>query len=164
MGKVGWLLALIYVVCVALRLARFNLSTGGETSWKDNFFEGVPSPAGGILVLSPLIYEISGFDIVNINYKLVTPIIFMLTSILLISKIPTYSFKKIVVPRSTTIFLLFGIVLLFGLLLIFPFKVLALGCVIYILMVPLSIFHFLKLKKNLKNIKNYSEEEPEDVL
>ena len=164
LGKVGWLISLIYVVCVALRLARFNINSGGETSWRDNFFEGVPSPAGGILVLSPLIYETSGFDIIDINYKVITPIIFIVVSILLISKIPTYSFKKIVVPRSTTIFLLFGIVLLFGLLLIFPFKVLALGCVIYILMVPLSIFHFLKLKKNLKNIKNYSEEEPEDVL
>ena len=164
LGKVGWLISLIYVVCVALRLARFNINSGGETSWRDNFFEGVPSPAGGILVLSPLIYETSGFDIIDINYKLITPMVFIVVSILLISKIPTYSFKKIVVPRSTTIFLLFGIVLLFGLLLIFPFKVLALGCVIYILMVPLSIFHFLKLKKNLKNIKNYSEEEPEDVL
>ena len=164
LGKVGWLISLIYVVCVALRLARFNINSGGETSWRDNFFEGVPSPAGGILVLSPLIYETSGFDIIDINYKLITPMVFIVVSVLLISKIPTYSFKKIVVPRSTTIFLLFGIVLLFGLLLIFPFKVLALGCVIYILMVPLSIFHFLKLKKNLKNIKNYSDEEPEDVL
>ncbi len=164
LGKVGWLISLIYVVCVALRLARFNINSGGDTSWRDNFFEGVPSPAGGILVLSPLIYETSGFDIIDINYKLITPMVFIVVSVLLISKIPTYSFKKIVVPRSTTIFLLFGIVLLFGLLLIFPFKVLALGCVIYILMVPLSIFHFLKLKKNLKNIKNYSEEEPEDVL
>ena len=164
LGKVGWLISLIYVVCVALRLARFNINSGGETSWRDNFFEGVPSPAGGILILSPLIYETSGFDIIDINYKLITPMVFIVVSVLLISKIPTYSFKKIVVHRSTTIFLLFGIVLLFGLLLIFPFKVLALGCVIYILMVPLSIFHFLKLKKNLKNIKNYSEEEPEDVL
>ena len=164
LGKVGWLISLIYVVCVALRLARFDINSGGETSWRDNFFEGVPSPAGGILDLSPLIYETSGFDIIDINYKLITPMVFIVVSVLLISKIPTYSFKKIVVPRSTTIFLLFGIVLLFGLLLIFPFKVLALGCVIYILMVPLSIFHFLKLKKNLKNIKNYSEEEPEDVL
>ena len=164
LGKVGWLISLIYVVCVALRLARFNINSGGETSWRDNFFEGVPSPAGGILVLSPLIYETSGFDIIDLNYKLITPIVFITVSVLLISKIPTYSFKKIVVPRSMTIFLLFGIVLLFGLLLIFPFKFLALGCVIYILMVPLSIFHFLKLKKNLKNIKNYSEEEPEDVL
>jgi len=164
LGKVGWLISLIYVVCVALRLARFNINTGGEPSWRDNFFEGVPSPAGGILVLSPLIYEASGFDIIDLNYKLITPIVFITVSVLLISKIPTYSFKKIVVPRSTTIFLLFGIVLLFGLLLIFPFKVLAIGCVVYLLMVPLSIFRFLKLKKNLKNIKNYSEEEPEDVL
>jgi len=164
LGKVGWLISLIYVVCVALRLARFNINTGGEPSWKDNFFEGVPSPAGGILVLSPLIYDVSGFDIIDLNYKLITPTIFIIVSVLLISKIPTYSFKKIVVPRSTTIFLLFGIVLLFGLLLIFTFKVLALGCVIYLLMVPISGTHFLKLKKNLKNIKNYSEEEPEDVL
>ena len=55
LGKIGWLISLIYVVCVALRLARFNINTGGEPSWRDNFFEGVPSPAGGILVLSPLV-------------------------------------------------------------------------------------------------------------
>ena len=66
LGKVGWLISLIYVVCVALRLARFNINTGGESSWKDNFFEGVPSPAGGILVLSPLIYQSSGFDVFNL--------------------------------------------------------------------------------------------------
>ena len=45
LGKLGWLLCLIYVVCVALRLARFNVNSGEEPSWKDNFFEGVPSPA-----------------------------------------------------------------------------------------------------------------------
>ena len=163
-GKLGWLVSLIYVVCVALRLARFNLNTGGEPSWRDNFFEGVPSPAGGILVLSPLIYEISGFDIFNLNYKLITPIVFVLVSILLISKIPTYSFKKIVVPRSVTIFLLFGIVLLFGLLLIFPFKVLVISCVFYILMIPASGIHFLKLKKDFKNVNILNDDEPEDIL
>ena len=163
-GKLGWLVSLIYVVCVALRLARFNLNTGGEPSWRDNFFEGVPSPAGGILVLSPLIYEISGFDIFNLNYKLITPIVFVIVSILLISKMPTYSFKKIVVPRSVTIFLLFGIVLLFGLLLIFPFKVLVIGCVFYILMIPVSGIHFLKLKKDFKNVNHLNDEEPEDIL
>ena len=45
LGKFGWLLCLIYVVCVALRLARFNVNSNQETSWKDNFFEGVPSPS-----------------------------------------------------------------------------------------------------------------------
>ena len=55
LGRVGWLICLIYVVCVALRLARFNVNSGQEPSWRDNFFEGVPSPAGGVLVLMPLI-------------------------------------------------------------------------------------------------------------
>ena len=164
LGKVGWLISLIYVVCVALRLARFNINTGGESSWKDNFFEGVPSPAGGILVLSPLIYESSGFDVFNLNYQLITPIIFIIISILLISKMPTYSFKKIVVPRSTTIFLLFSIVLLFGLLLIFPFKALIIGCVFYLFFFFLSGIQFLKLKKNIKIESNLIDLESEDVL
>ena len=164
LGKVGWLISLIYVVCVALRLARFNINTGGESSWKDNFFEGVPSPAGGILVLSPLIYQSSGFDVFNLNYQLITPIIFIIISILLISKMPTYSFKKIVVPRSTTIFLLFSIVLLFGLLLIFPFKALIIGCVFYLFLIPASAIHFSKLKKGFKNENKLNDQEPEDVL
>ena len=164
LGKIGWLISLIYVVCVALRLARFNVNTGSDPSWKDNFFEGVPSPAGGILVLSPLIYDASGFDIINLNYKLITPIIFIVVSILLISKIPTYSMKKIVVPRSSTIFLLFGIVLSFGLLLIFPFKALIVGSTVYLLTVPISLFHYHKIKKKQKHDNNFNDEEPEDVL
>ena len=164
LGKIGWLISLIYVVCVALRLARFNINSGNDPSWRDNFFEGIPSPAGGILVLSPLIYDVCGFDFLKINYNLFTPVVFMIVSVLLISKIPTYSFKKIVVPRSTTIFLLFGIVLLFGLLLVFPFKVLALGSILYIFLIPISGFHFFKLKKGLKNDVSIRDEEPEDVL
>ena len=164
LGKIGWLISLIYVVCVALRLARFNINTSGEASWKDNFFEGVPSPAGGILVLSPLVYEQSGLSIFNFDLKIITPILFIIVSILLISKIPTYSFKKIVVPRSITIFLLLGIVLLFGLLLIFPFNVIALGSAFYLLGIPLSIFHYFKLKKG-SLVKNLStDDEPEDML
>ena len=163
LGKVGWLISLIYVVCVALRLARFNVNSVGEPSWRDNFFEGIPSPAGGILVLSPLIYETSGFEIVKINNQMIAPILFIIVSILLISKIPTYSFKKIVVPRSTTIFLLFGIVLLFGLLLIFPFKALVIGCVVYFLMIPISFIHYANLNKKFKD-QDTENEVHEDIL
>ena len=45
LGKIGWLLSLMHVICVALRLARFNINTNSDSSWRDNFFEGVPSPA-----------------------------------------------------------------------------------------------------------------------
>ena len=131
LGKFGWLLCLIYVVCVVLRLARFNVSTNEEPSWKDNFFIGVPAPAGGILVLMPLIYSLSEFELFNINFELIVPIFFAITSFLLISKIPTYSLKKIIVPRAMTIFLLFSIVLFFGLLLIYTFKMIILFSLIY---------------------------------
>ncbi len=164
LGRFGWLLCLIYVICVALRLARFNVNSGQEPSWKDNFFEGVPSPAGGILVLTPLIISLSGFDFFELNYNIIVPIFFILTSLLLISKFPTYSFKKIIIPRRTTIFLLFGIVLFFGLLLIYTFNVIAISTIIYLSLLPISFFHFQKIKKQHENDKILDDDDLEDVL
>jgi len=164
LGRFGWLLCLIYVICVALRLARFNINSNQEPSWRDNFFEGVPSPAGGVLVLTPLIFSLSGFDYLELNYNFIVPIFFIVTSFLLISKFPSYSFKKIVIPRKTTIFLLFGIVLFFGLLLIYTFNVIALSVVIYLLLLPISLMHFQKLKKDHENDKIQDDDDLEDVL
>ena len=165
LGKFGWLLCLIYVVCVALRLARFNVNSNEEPSWKDNFFEGVPSPAGGILVLMPLIFSLSGFDFFIISYNILVPVFFISVSFLLISKFPTYSLKKIIIPRSMTVFLLFGIVLFFGLLLIYPFKVVFLSGFIYLSLIPISFLHYRKInkQKNINKTKN-DDDELEDML
>jgi len=162
-GRLGWLISLIYVICVALRLARFNVNSEGESSWKDNFFEGIPSPAGGILVLMPLIYSFSEIQFFNINNKITVPILFIVISILLISKIPTYSLKKIVVPRSATIFLLLFIVLYFGLVLIYTFNTLIISGVVYLLMIPVSAAHYLLINKNSK-IKSENVDHHEDIL
>ena len=164
LGRFGWLLCLIFVICVALRLARFNVNSNQEPSWRDNFFEGVPSPAGGILVLTPLIISLSGFDFIELNYNLIVPIFFVITSFLLISKFPSYSFKKIVIPRKTTIFLLFGIVLFFGLLLIYTFNVITISALVYLILLPISYFHFQKIKKKHENDKIQDEDDLEDVL
>ena len=164
LGRFGWLLCLVYVICVALRLARFNINSTQEPSWRDNFFEGVPSPAGGILVLTPLIISLSGFDYIQLNYEIITPSFFILTSLLLISKFPTYSFKKIVIPRKTTIFLLFGIVLFFGLLLIYTFNVIAISAVVYVFLLPISFFHFQNIKKQHENDRIQDDDDFEDVL
>ena len=162
-GRLGWLLCLIYVICVALRLARFNVNSNQEPSWRDNFFEGVPSPAGGILVLTPLIISLTDFNYVQLNYDIIVPTCFIIISLLLISKFPSYSFKKIIVQRKATIFLLFGIVLFLGLLLIYPFNVIAISSVIYLLMLPISFFHYQKLKKqNQDSIEE--DDDLEDVL
>ena len=163
LGRVGWLICLIYVICVALRLARFNVNSETQASWKDNFFEGVPSPAGGILVLMPLIYSKSELQLINLNYTYFVPALFILISILLISKLPTYSFKKIAVPRRLTIFLLFAVVLFFGMLLIYTHNVIVISSLLYLTLIPFSIYHFHKLNKKFKN-ENIDNEEHEDVL
>ena len=163
LGKFGWLLCLIYVVCVVLRLARFNVNSNEESSWRDNFFEGIPSPAGGILVLMPLIYSLSGFEFIKINLETLVPIFFITISLLLISKFPTYSLKKIVVPRSMTIFLLFVIVLYFGFLLIYTFKAMFISGMLYLIFIPISFVHYFKInKKNI--IQNTIEDDHEDIL
>jgi CDP-diacylglycerol---serine O-phosphatidyltransferase len=165
--KLGWFICLIYVVCVALRLARFNISSNEEPSWKDNFFEGMPSPAGGIIVLMPLVLSFSGLEkfLFNINYDLIVPIFFVVVSVLLISTIPTYSFKKIVIPRAMTKFLLFGIVLFFGAMLVYTFKILAITSFIYLCLIPISYLHFKKIKKEKNvSVEKNEDEELEDIL
>ena len=164
LGRFGWLLCLVFVVCVALRLARFNINSNQEPSWRDNFFEGVPSPAGGILVLTPLIISLSGFDFFQLNYDIIVPIFFVTTSFLLISKFPSYSFKKIVIRRRTTIFLLFGIVLFFGLLLVYTFNVIAISAIVYLLLLPISYVHYQKIKNKYERDKIQDEDDLEDVL
>jgi len=111
----------------------------------------------------PLIYSLSDIQVLNINYDFFVPILFILVSILLISKAPTYALKKISVPRNMTIFLLLGVVSYFGLLLIYTFNTIVISGLIYFIMIPISFIHFTKLSKNSKE-QNTSNEEHEDIL
>jgi len=166
LGKLGWLVVLVYVVCCALRLARFNITTySDDFLWKQNFFEGVPSPGGAGLVILPLVLYKS--EIYNIDqYKiLIVSTIFIVTSVLMISKIPTYSFKRITIRRSTTIFLLFGIGLYFGLIFVYTFEVLFITGTIYFCTIPISYFHYQKFKNKEKILKQVEYiDETEDIL
>ena len=91
------------------------------------------------------------------------PTSFIIVSVMLISTIPTYSFKKIVIPRAMTKFLLFGIVLFFGALLVYTFKVLTVSSLIYLCLIPVSYLHYKKIKKE-KNITSDKDEGLEDIL
>ncbi len=162
-GKLGWVLALIYTVCCALRLARFNLTTIDEAeNWKINFFEGVPAPAAAGLVLLPLILSLGG--LINLdNTAIVSAAFFLVTSILMVSKLPTYSLKRILIPRNLTIFLLLGIGIIISMLIYYTFETLFFVGVIYVIMLPVSYMHYKYLNKKTKLI-NTNEEETEDIL
>jgi len=161
-GKFGWMFVLIYTVCCALRLARFNLTVIEENeTWKINFFEGVPSPAAAGLILLPLILNLS--DLVQFeNTAIISSIVILMVSILMVSKIPTYSLKRILIPRHLTIFLLLGIGIYLSLLIFYIFKTLFFSGLIYILLIPISYLHYRYINK--KSMAIVKEEETEDVL
>ena len=161
-GKLGWAITLIYSVCCVLRLARFNLTTVNEKQlWKSNYFEGVPSPAGGILILMPLIFELSDLKL-NFNIKNLTPYFTILIAILLVSKVPTLSLKKISISPKATAFILLGIGIIFISLLDYTFETLLVFGLVYLISIPISFFMY--KRKNKEEISETSEDEHEDVL
>jgi len=160
-GKLGWMLVLMYTVCCALRLARFNLTEINDTeTWKINYFEGVPSPAGAGLVLMPLILSLSGILQIE-NYSILSAIFILTTSFLMVSKIPTYSLKRILISRNYAIFLLLGIGIFVSLLIFYPFKTLFLTGIVYIFLIPIS---FLNFRYKNKKVFTSSVDDDEDIL
>ena len=161
-GKLGWAITLIYSVCCVLRLARFNLTKiDDQQLWKSNYFEGVPSPAGGILILMPLIFELADLNF-NFNIKNLTPYFTILIAILMVSKFPTLSLKKISISPKTTAFILLGIGIVFISLLYYTFETLLVFGLVYLISIPVSFFMY--KNKNKKETLETSEDEHEDVL
>ncbi len=161
-GKLGWAITLIYSVCCVLRLARFNLTKiDSRQSWRSNYFEGIPSPAGGILILMPLIFELSNINL-DLNIKNFTPYFTILIAFLLVSKLPTFSLKKISVSPKATVFILLIIGTIFISLLYFTFTALLTFGLLYLLSIPVSFFIY--KKQNKKEILETPDDDHEDVL
>jgi CDP-diacylglycerol--serine O-phosphatidyltransferase len=95
-GPIGWALVLLFSVCCALRLARFNTGLNADTApppWMAGFFTGVPAPAGAGLVLLPLMISFetaAGF----VSHPVVVGLFLVGIGALMVSRIPTYSFKR----------------------------------------------------------------------
>lgn len=92
-GKSGFLACSIYVSCMAIRLARFNVTTAApQAPWAKLFFTGVPAPAGAFLLLLPYSVQLAGFtSSPNSNLMLVW---LLGVAACLVSNIRTFSFKK----------------------------------------------------------------------
>ena len=161
-GKLGWAISLIYSVCCVLRLARFNLTKIEEAQdWKNNFFEGIPSPAGGILILMPLIFELTNLDI-GVDIKKFTPYFTIIIAILLVSKIPTPALKKISISPKATVFLLLGIGVVFIALLFYRFETLLVFGLVYLFTIPISIIIYTNRSK--KKLEKILDDNHEDIL
>ena len=158
----GWIITLLFVVACCLRLARFNIDTGLKSekeNWRINFFTGVPAPAGAGLILMPLIVSFSDFNYLfeNILNNQIILSLMVFVSFLMISKIPTYAFKKIKISKSIFILLALSLVLFFGLLFNKMFETLTVLGIVYFLSIPISFVHFLRLKKYKERVSKKTD-------
>ncbi len=147
-GTFGWIAALAYAVCCALRLARFNSRLGAADlpPWAFNYFTGVPAPAGAGLVLLPMIVgfeagtEWAGHPLVVVPWTL-------LIAGLMVSTLPTFSFKGMRVPQEYVVPGLAGVGLLAAALVTQPWWTLAFVGVAYMATIALSTRQFRKLQR-----------------
>ncbi len=136
----GWVVALVFAVCAALRLARFNtrLDADDQPAWAANFFTGVPAPAGGGLALLPMILSFE-FGETFFRLPLLNALMVVLVAYLMISRFPTYSFKRIRVPQRFVVLLLLTVGLLAALMVTAPWLTLSAILIVYLGILPLSL-------------------------
>ena len=147
--KFGWFFCLLFAICMAMRLARFNtmLEDEPQPSYWDNFFIGVPAPAAAALGILPVMisFEFPEVDFLRSNWF--CSIVMFIVAMLMISRIPTISTKKLKVPTYMVIPMV--VILVFGATLIFsmPWLVLSSLSLLYAVTIPLGVMVFLKAKK-----------------
>lgn len=137
LGRFGWILVLIYAVSCVLRLARFNtfLEDPDRPAWASNFFTGVPAPMGAALVLLPMMLSFQ-FGADFFRSPIVVTIFLIGVSALMVSRLPTFSFKRFKVPNHWVLPTML-IVGLYGAMLInAPWMTIAITLVLYGVSIP----------------------------
>lgn len=139
----GWVAALFFATCCALRLARFNTSIGDPDAppWHSRFFVGVPAPAGAGLVLLPLMLA-QAWPVESVRVPYLVPALTALwliaVGLLMVSRVPTYSFKRVRVPPALILPTLLGVGVLTAALISATWVTLTLIAVAYLASIPLS--------------------------
>ena len=150
---------LMFAVCMALRLARFNaaLETSPKPAYAQSFFTGVPAPAGAGVVLLPLFLWLEAEEQGWVRladaaqYPLFVAVMLIGTSVLLISTLPVWSFKNFKVPSEYVLALLLGTGMFAALLVADPWLALAALGLVYVLMLPLSVRSFRRLRADAED-------------
>jgi CDP-diacylglycerol--serine O-phosphatidyltransferase len=143
LGNVGWIAAMVFAICGALRLARFNvmIDDPNRPLWAGNFFTGIPAPAGALVVMLPIYVDLLGGPKTG-----ATPALLYTLAIgfLMVSKLPVFSGKRVgkrVDPDLVLpVFVL--VVLFFALLIAYPWWVMSIGTVVYLATLPLGFYSY----------------------
>ena len=139
----GWVIALIYAICCALRLARFNvaLDDPNKPHWAGMFFTGAPAPAGAGLALLPFYLSFLGLFEDGHTVAIVIGPYLVLVALLMVSRIPTFSGKNMGsrIPREVVLPVLglgaFSAIMLIA----YPWEFLTVVAIAYLMLIPVSL-------------------------
>lgn len=142
MPGAGWFAVMVYVVACALRLARFNVMIDDpkKPAWMGQFFTGMPSPAGAIVVLLPIYLHLSVFKMPSGGIVGIVLIAYvLLVAFLMVSRIPHFSGKQMGrIPREYLLLVMLGVVASLLLLATYPAEVLVFLTLVYLGMIPFA--------------------------
>jgi CDP-diacylglycerol--serine O-phosphatidyltransferase len=139
-GALGWVVVLMFPICSALRLARFNTALVADTpppAWTGSFFTGVPAPAGALLAIIPLVVS---FEVGAAwpRHPLLVGSVLVLVGGLMVSRLPTFSFKKSRIPPNLYLPALLGGALIIGVIASSPWIGMSLLGLVYLALIPFS--------------------------
>lgn len=141
-GRVGWMAVIVFCVCCALRLARFNITTPDEDqpAWQRKFFTGVPSPAAAGLVMLPILFANAQIIDLRTISPLFVGLVMVIVGLLMVSRLPTFSGRSLAgnVRRDFVLPLMLGVGFIAVLLSAFPWHALVGLGVTYIASLPVS--------------------------
>lgn len=146
-GGLGWALTIIYAICTALRLARFNtkIDNADVPAWAGRFFTGVPAPAGAGLVLLPLMVTLE-YGKTIISSPFFVAITILAVAALLVSRIPTYSFKRLKIQPANVLPVMVVFALCASFLVSTPWTTLICMLLFYLATIPFAYRSYKKLE------------------
>jgi len=158
----GFAPCLMFAVCMALRLARFNAAMDGATppAYAYNFFTGVPAPAGAGLALFPLFVGLEARQLDwtwllrAVQFPLFCAVVLVGTALLCVSTLPVWSFKNFKVPSEYVLPLLLGVGTFAAVLVADPWAALAAMGLIYLGMLPFSVRSFRRLRREAEAFRH----------
>ncbi|MEQ8666064.1 MAG: phosphatidylcholine/phosphatidylserine synthase [Rhodospirillales bacterium] len=142
-GRFSWILVLLLSACCGMRLARFNtmLDDPDAPPFQVNYFTGVPAPAGAGLALLPIVLSLQ-FGDTAVRSPFFIAVVMIAVAALFVSKVPTFSFKKVKIHNDWFLPTMVIVVLLAAGLLSAPWATLSIILVLYIISIPMSYLRY----------------------
>ncbi|MBV9884698.1 MAG: CDP-diacylglycerol--serine O-phosphatidyltransferase [Sphingomonadaceae bacterium] len=162
--RFGWIFALAYAVCMALRLARFNamIDSQEQPHKSAGFLTGVPAPAGAGVLLLPIYLWLASDRAWAWaqDWRLVAPWA-AIVAFLAISSLATFSWTSFRLRRHVRLEAIVVIALVGGALFTAPWETLSAAVLLYVATLPFSVASYARVRRQRAAAPSHGREPPQ---